>query len=97
MPPRYRSWVILSRQDVPQKWRGPAGAVFCYLLRRSGDDDFAAGISSFGTNIDDVIRFRDDTEIMFDHDDCVTVIHEAVQQIQQQFHVGHVQADRRLL
>src|SRR5438270_11406124 len=85
---KFYSAVIL--QDFPQKWRGAAHPVFCNLLRCPGGNDLAAGIARFWTDIDNVIRFRDYAEVVLNHDDSMTVVHQPVQQVQQQFDICHV-------
>ena len=42
-------------------------------------DDFSAAGSGHGADIDDVVSFRDDVEVVFDHDDRSSLVHEAVE------------------
>ena len=84
-------------QNFPQEWRGSAHPVFCDLLRCPGGNDLTASLARFRTDIDNVIRFRDYAEIVLNHDDSMTVIYQPVQQVQQQFDIGHVQANCRFL
>jgi len=86
-----------GRKNFPQEWRGAAHPAFCDLLRCPGGNDLTAGLACFRTDIDNVIRFRDYAEIVLNHDDSMTVVYQPVQQVQQQFNVGHVQANRRFL
>ena len=81
---------ILRRQNFPQKRCGSAYPVFSDLLRCPGGNDLAAGIARFWTDIDNVIRFRDYAEVVLNHDDSMTVVHQPVQQVQQQFDICHV-------
>src|SRR5438477_12052620 len=91
------STAILGRKNVPQKWCCPAHPVFCDLLRCSGSNDLTAGITRLRADIDNVIRFRHYAEFVLNHDDGMTVVYQPVQQIQQQFDVGHMQPNRRFL
>src|SRR5947207_2286561 len=45
------------------------------------------------TKLENVICFRDDAEIVFDHDDSVSFVHQPMQHIKQQRNIGHVQPD----
>src|SRR5207245_9917074 len=73
----------LRRKDFSQKWRGSAHPVFSDLLRCPRSNDLPAGIARFWTDIDNVIRFRDYAEVVLNHDDSMTVIHQPVPQVQQ--------------
>jgi hypothetical protein len=67
------------------------------LFRRPDSDDLASIGAGFWPEIDDVIGFRDHTEIVFDHDHGVAFIHEPMKHIEQQLDVSHVQTDGRFL
>ena len=90
-------WRLFYLQYVAQKWSGPTDAVARDFFRRAGGDNLAAIRTRFRSDIDDVISFGDDAEIVLDHDDGVALIHEAMQHIEQQLHIRHVQTDRRFL
>ena len=66
-------------------------------FRCAGGNDLAACIARFRPDIDNIIGFRDYAEVVLDHDDGMAVIDQPVQQVQQQFDIGHMQANRRLL
>ncbi len=86
----------LFRQHFPQKWGGPAHAVLRDFFRRATRDDFTAFGARFRPKIDNVICLGDHTEIVLDHDDGVPVIDKSMQHIEEQFNIGHVQANGRL-
>ena len=46
------------------------------FFRRAGCDDPAASVAPFRTQVDQVIRFPDKIEIMFDDDQRVAPIHQ---------------------
>ena len=83
MSARARSFdgAVFCRKDFSQKWRGSAHPVFCDLLRCPGGNNLTAGIARFRTDIDNVIRFRNYTEVVLNHDDGVTVVYQSVQQV----------------
>ena len=57
----------------------------------------AASFTRFRPQIDDVVGFGDHTEIVFDDNDGVSFVNEPMQHVEEQFNVGHVQADGRFL
>ena len=57
----------------------------------------AASFTRFRPQIEDVVGFSDHTEIVFDDNDGISVVNEAMQHIEEQFNVRHVQADGRFL
>ena len=56
-------------------------------------DDFSAGLTAFGTEIDEIVGFSEDIEVVFNHHDCVTGIDQAVEQVNQAADIGEVQPD----
>jgi hypothetical protein len=68
-----------------------------YRLRCALDDEAAAAIAAFRTQIDDPIRLGHDIQIVLDDDDRVAGIDETMQNLQQLLDVGHVQTHRRLI
>src|SRR5437588_842362 len=78
-----------------QEWSGSADAVSRDFLRSAVGHDLAPRVSRFRSEIDDVIRFRDDAEIMFDNDNGMAIVDEAMQQFEQELDVSHVQSNRR--
>ena len=71
--------------------------MFGNLLGRASHDNFAAARAGFWPKIDNVIRLGDHTEIVLDHDHGVPFVHQAVEHVEKQFNVGHVQANGRFL
>ena len=53
----------------------------------------AAGFTRFRPQIEDVVRFSDHTEIVFDDNDSVSFVNEPMQHVEEQFNVCHVQAN----
>lgn len=82
-------------QCLAQEWRGPAALVLCDFLRRAKCDDFASVFAGFRPDIDDVISFSNDAQIMFNDDNGLAIVDEAMQDFKQLGDVGHVQADGR--
>src|SRR5690606_31804783 len=58
---------------------------------------FAAGGASLGAKINDPIGLPDDVEVVFDQDDRILGVHQAVDDAHQETDVGAVQARRRLV
>src|SRR5213594_1908515 len=66
-------------------------------FRRANSYNPAPIGAGFRAKIDNVIRFRDDAQVVLDHDDSVSFIDEAMQNFEQKIDIGHVQTDGRLL
>ena len=56
-----------------------------------------AAVTAFGTEVDDVVRFRDDIQVVLDDHYRVAGADQAVQDFDELCDVGHVQADGRLI
>ncbi len=54
-------------------------------------DNTPAAVTAFGAKIDHPVGFRDDIEIVLDYNHRVAGRYEAVQDVNELFHVGHVQ------
>src|SRR4030095_17139669 len=67
------------------------------LLRRAARDDAAAGGTTFGPQIDQMIRAPDHIQVVFDDDDGVALIHELVEHVEQLARVFEVQTGGRLV
>src|SRR5204863_990507 len=63
----------------------------------SGYDNFAAGVSALGTEIDHMIGGLDYVEVMLDQKHGMSGIDETVQGLQQSLDVGEMQAGCRLI
>jgi hypothetical protein len=50
-------------------------------------------VAAFGSDVDEVVGFGEDVGVVFDDDDGVPFVNEAVEDVDEAFHVGHVQAD----
>src|SRR5438270_13922950 len=57
-----------SAEHLAQERRRAADAIFRNFFRRPGRDDFSAVRARLRSDVHDVIRFRDDAEIVLDHD-----------------------------
>jgi hypothetical protein len=62
-------------------------------FRCSFRNDSAATFAAFRAEVDNPIGFGYQFQVVFDDDDGVTGIDEALDDFDQTFHVGHVQAD----
>ena len=67
-------------------------ARFHHIFRRAGGDQLAAVVAVFGVEVDDPVGFGDEVQVVFDDDDAVAGIDQAVQHADEFFHVLHVQA-----
>jgi hypothetical protein len=61
-------------QHLAQERRGPANLALRYFFRRAGSDDFASEFAGLRTDIDQIIRFTDYIQIVFNDDDGMAVI-----------------------
>ncbi|MBA3964748.1 MAG: hypothetical protein H0X47_03050 [Nitrospirales bacterium] len=50
-----------------------------YLFRRALGDDVAAGIATARSQINHPIRTFDNVQVMFDHQDRITFLHQLIQ------------------
>ena len=59
----------------------------------AGGDNFAAGVAAFGAEVNHPIGFGDEVEVVFDDEDGMAGIDEALEHLHKAFHIEHVQAD----
>ncbi len=52
-----------------------------------------SAITGFGSDIDDIIRLGDQADMVLNDDDRAAFVNEAVKDIQEKLHVGHVKTD----
>ena len=69
------------------------GALLHQRLRRAGAHHRAAGGSALGPQVDHPVGLGDHVQVVLDHHHAVAAGHQAVQHLDQAFHIGHVQAD----
>jgi hypothetical protein len=62
-------------------------------FRGASDEKVAAGLTAFRAEVDDPIGFGDEVEVMFDDEDGVTGVNEAMQDVDEALHVSGVEAD----
>src|SRR3989338_8213626 len=60
-------------------------------------NNFASACAAFRPHVDDIVGALQDVEIVFDDDDCIPLLDELLQNIDEFFNVIVVQADRRLI
>ena len=96
--------VISNQTDEPlpfEKGAKKAAGVRTFvardLLGRALGDEAAAAVAPLGTEINDPIGLGNQVQVMFDDDDGMTSVHQALQHFDQPLHVRHVQADGRFL
>ena len=70
-------------EDGAQRLSGMAGGAHGHLLGGAGVDDLAALVAGFGAEVDDPIRGFDHIEVVFDDQDGMTGIDEALKHFQQ--------------
>ena len=68
-----------------------------HLLRRAGHHHAPALAAAFGPEVDDPVGLGDHVQVVLDHDHAVAAVDQPVQHADQLLHVGHVQADGRLV
>jgi hypothetical protein len=91
VPPLRRSPAILLRSEyLPEEGGGAAYTVACNLRRRTSRYDFSAGIACLGADIKNVIRLGDNIEVMFDKDYRISIVDQAMQDLDEQFYVSSV-------
>jgi hypothetical protein len=67
------------------------------LLGRRRQHHAPAAVSSLGPEVHDPVGLGDHVEVVLDQDDRVARVDQPVQHPDQLLHVGHVQADGRLV
>lgn len=87
----------MATKHPGQERRGGGTLCFRHFLRRALGDKLAAGIATFGTELDQVIGIGEDVKVMLDDDDGVAGIDELVQDMEEALNVGEVKADGRFL
>ena len=87
----------MRRQQRFEELPGVARRVFGDLFRRAAGDDFPAAAAAFRPQIDDPVRRFDDVKVVFDDDDGVAAVAQAVQHVEQLAHVVEVQAGGRFV
>lgn len=75
---------------------GAAALALAQAVERALIEDFAAVLSAFGADFDDVVGFGDDIEMVLDDNDGVALIDEPVEEIDQAATVTEMEADGRL-
>src|SRR5207244_4549754 len=73
---------VLARRDV---------------FGRAAGDDFSAAFAAFGTQIDHPVGGLDDIEIVFDDDDGIAVVAQALQHFEQHIDVLEMQSSGGLI
>ena len=73
---------------------GVAGFYFYDFFGRALGDDGAAFVAAFGAEIDDPVCAFDDIEIVFDDDECVAVVGEAIYNRAKAMDIFKVEAGR---
>ncbi len=88
-----------DRQGAPaaQVVRGQRGATVAQLCRRAVEDDLAAALARARTHVDDAIRLEHDLRVMFDHQQRIAGIAQALHDGDHTLHVARMQSDRGLI
>ena len=68
-----------------------------HLRGRSLGHDAAAALPTLRTQVHDPVRLGDHVQVVFDDHHGVARLHQSHQHPDQALHVGHVQADGRLV
>jgi hypothetical protein len=80
-------------QDGFEERGGATGFVLGDLFGGALGDEVAAFGAGFGADVDEVVGFGEDVGVVLDDDDGVAFIDEAVEDVDEAFHDGHVEAD----
>ena len=72
-------------------------SMFGNVLGRSGGHDAASPVAALWPKIEDPVRCLDDLKIVFDHHNCIALVDQRVQHLQQLAHILEVQARGRLV
>ena len=70
--------ISMTLQRLLEEAAGVGGRVSGHLLRCAGDNDFTATGSTFWTEVDDPVGGLDDIQVVFDDNDGVAMIAQAV-------------------
>src|SRR6266567_5137215 len=62
-----------------------------------GGDDAPAGLAAFGSEVNNPVRLLDDVEVVLDDDDGVAEACQAMEHVEQQFHVVEVEPRGRFV
>jgi len=62
------------------------------LFRCATGDELASFVTTFRTEVDDIVGRLDNVEIVFDDDNRVTVVHQSIQAFQQSIDVRKMQS-----
>ena len=68
-----------------------------HILRRAGDDQFAAALAGVRAEVDDPVGGLDYVEVVFDDDDAMTRVHDALENLKQHADVVEVKSRGRLV
>ena len=75
-----------------QKWSCPRSFRCRHFLRRSLRDDFPAVLAGLRPDVEDPVGLGGDGHVVFDDDDGVAFIDEAVEDVDEAFHVLEVES-----
>ena len=78
-------------QNLPQKPAGVGFRVAGHFFRGARGHEFAAAVAAFRAQVDEVVRGLDDLQVVFDDDDRVAFVHQAVEHQEQLFDVRQMQ------
>ena len=84
-------------QNLPQIFPREAPFRLRYLLRCSLCDDESTTTSTFRSEIQNVVHGLDDVEVVFDDEDGIAFVYEALEDFEQALNVVEVEARRRFI
>src|ERR1700679_633357 len=93
-------WLSLTRaslalhffEEGAQEAAGVGARVGGDLFGGAGGDDFAAAFTALGAEVDEPVGGFDDVEVVFDDDDGVALVAEAMEDVEQLRYVEEVKA-----
>ena len=81
-----------GREDALEILAGVAVGFGGDVLGGAFGDEFAAGVAAFGSEVNDPVGGFDDVEVVFDDDDGVAGVGEALEDLDELAGVGEVEA-----
>src|SRR5262245_19039822 len=67
------------------------------VLRRTSNDQFTSGVTAFWSQVDDVVSLAYHLQVVLHYHNCITLVHQRLQDMQQLLDVRQVQTRGRLV
>ena len=76
---------------------GVGNRILCYFLRSSSGNYRSASVTAFRSDINNIVRRLDDIQIVFDNNDGISALGQAVQNLHQFVDIRKMKSRRRLV